>query len=107
MKRLVLLSAAIGVLTAGLVSAQGQTMFKLGTFERAGRQFVGVVLRDSVVIDLAAANAALVSPSANVVSPTDMKDLIARYDAGVRDRIAQIVTSVNSASGGGRHTYTT
>lgn len=102
MKRLVSLFAA-GVLVAGFANAQGQTMFKLGTFERAGRPFVGVVLRDSVVIDLAAANAALASPSAKVASPTDMKDLIARYDAGVRDRIAQIVTSVNSA--GSRPVY--
>jgi 2-keto-4-pentenoate hydratase/2-oxohepta-3-ene-1,7-dioic acid hydratase in catechol pathway len=100
MKRLVPLSAAAGVLMAALVSAQSLTMFKLGTFERAGRPFVGVVLRDSVVIDLAAANAALASPAGNVASPMDMKDLIARYDAGVRDRIVQIVTSVNSASGG-------
>ena len=81
MKRLVSLSAA-GVLVAGFANAQGQTMFKLGTFERAGRPFVGVVLRDSVVIDLAAANAALPSPSAKLASPTDMKDLIARYDRG-------------------------
>jgi 2-keto-4-pentenoate hydratase/2-oxohepta-3-ene-1,7-dioic acid hydratase in catechol pathway len=102
MKRLISLFAA-GVLIAGFANAQGQTMFKLGTFERAGRPFVGVVLRDSVVIDLAAANAALASPSAKVASPTDMKDLIARYDAGVRDRIAQIVTSVNRA--GSRPVY--
>ena len=100
MERLVSLFAAAGILTAGLVSAQGQITFKLGTFERAGRPFVGVVLRDSVVIDLAAANAALASPSAKVASPTDMKDLIARYEAGVRDRIVQIVTSVNSAASG-------
>ena len=63
MKRLVSLSAAAVVLMAGLVNAQGPTIFKLGTFERAGRQFVGIVLRDSVVIDLAAANAALASPA--------------------------------------------
>ena len=99
MKRLVSMSAAAGVLMVGFVNAQSPTLFKPGTFERAGRQFVGVVLRDSVVIDLAAANAALTSPSADVASPTDMKDLIARYDAGVRDRIAQIVTSVDSAPG--------
>ena len=104
MKHLVSLSAA-GVLIVGFVSAQGQTMFKLGTFERAGRQFVGVVLRESVVIDLAAANAALASPSATVASPTDMKDLIARYDAGVRDRITQIVANVNSAGSRPMYVY--
>jgi 2-keto-4-pentenoate hydratase/2-oxohepta-3-ene-1,7-dioic acid hydratase in catechol pathway len=97
MKRLVHVSFAAMLLT-GLASAQAPTSFKLGTFERAGRPFVGVVLRDSIVIDLGAASSALKSPPANVAAPADMKDLIARYDAGVRDRIVQIVGSVNASS---------
>ena len=70
--------------------------FKLGTFERSGRAFVGVVLGERVV-DLAAAHAALGSGRTNVPAPTDMKDLIARYESGVRERIGEIVQSVVAA----------
>ena len=83
MKRLLLVVLTIAIV-AGTVHAQG-TPFKLGTFERQGRPFVGIVLRDSVVIYFAAANTAMAP--AKVTSPTDMKDLIERYNNGVRDRI--------------------
>lgn len=73
------------------------TPFRLGTFERGGRTFVGVVLRDAVVIDLPAANAALRSLSSTVAPPSDMKDLIARYDRGVRDRILDVIRAVEAA----------
>ena len=32
--------------------------FKLGTFERGGKPFVGLVLKDTQVVDIAQANAA-------------------------------------------------
>jgi hypothetical protein len=52
MKR-TLLGAVFACLFAGLgTRAQPTLAFKLGTFERDGRTFVGVVLRDAVVIDL-------------------------------------------------------
>lgn len=105
MKRLLSLCAGAGMLLMGLAHAQGTTAFKLGTFDRAGTPFVGIVLRDSVVIDLGAAHAALRSPAANVASPTDMKDLIARYESGVRERIAQIVASVGAASARPAYVY--
>ena len=78
-----------------LVGAQSvPTPFKLGTFERQGRPFVGIVLRESVVIDFAAAHAAVrtaaVGPSP---PPTDMKDLIARYDHGCARANLEIVRS--------------
>jgi 2-keto-4-pentenoate hydratase/2-oxohepta-3-ene-1,7-dioic acid hydratase in catechol pathway len=92
--------ALAGGLLASLVAATGLvaqqpagTPFKLGTFERQGRAFVGIVLRDALVIDLAAAHAA-VTPASNVAAPTDMKDLIARYDGGLRARILEIVRAV-------------
>jgi 2-keto-4-pentenoate hydratase/2-oxohepta-3-ene-1,7-dioic acid hydratase in catechol pathway len=72
-------------------------VFKLGTFERQGRTFVGIVLRDSLVIDYAAADKA-VPAKARIVVPADMKDLIARYDAGVRDRIVEIVNVAAAAN---------
>ena len=81
----------------GVAAQQAPTPFKLGTFERQDGSFVGVVLRESVVIDLAAASAAIQSPAAAVAAPADMKDLIARYDMGVRVRIIDVVRSVEAA----------
>ena len=101
MKRLLLVFLTIAVV-AVTVHAQG-TPFKLGTFERQGRPFVGIVLRDSVVIDFAAANTAMAP--ARVTSPTDMKDLIERYNAGVRDRIVEIVARYGSAPVGTAPVY--
>ena len=46
----VLAGSAVTVLSAQAPATPG---FKLGTFERKGTPFVGVVLRDAVVIDLA------------------------------------------------------
>src|SRR5512134_2116382 len=86
--------AAALVLSTALVAQPAPTPFKLGTFERQGRAFVGIVLREAVVIDLAAAHAAITSPASNIAAPTDMKDLIARYDSGVRARIVEIVRTV-------------
>ncbi len=89
------LVGGLAALVAVVAIAQpAPTPFKLGTFERQGRTFVGVVLRDSVVIDLGAAHAAIATPASTVAAPTDMKDLIARYDAGLRQRIVDIVRTV-------------
>jgi 2-keto-4-pentenoate hydratase/2-oxohepta-3-ene-1,7-dioic acid hydratase in catechol pathway len=89
--------AAALVLSTAALAQPAPTPFKLGTFERQGRPFVGVVLRDTLVIDLAAAHAAITSPASNIAAPTDMKDLIARYDSGLRARIQEIVRSVGDS----------
>jgi 2-keto-4-pentenoate hydratase/2-oxohepta-3-ene-1,7-dioic acid hydratase in catechol pathway len=97
--RLALLTglAAAALMTATAAVAQpAPTPFKLGTFERQGRQFVGIVLRESVVIDLAAAHTAITNPPSGVAAPSDMKDLIARYD-GLRPRIVEIVRTVGDS----------
>lgn len=93
-------------LTGAVASGQtpAPTPFRLGTFERSGRPFVGVVLRDTVVIDLAAAHAAVRTPASTLAPPADMKDLIARYDQGVRARIVDIVRTVEAA-GASRPAY--
>lgn len=98
MKRWLLEIVASGLMASVLVTGQGQQPFKLGTFEREGRPFVGIVLSDTVVIDVAAANVAIRTPTAKVVSPTDMKDLISRYDQGLRDRIREIVRIAGAAA---------
>ena len=77
--------------------------YKLGTFEAQGKTFIGAVVDDAVVIDLGAAATALRRP-ANA-APRDMRDLIARYDTGVRDLIVASVTAVTAQSGGARPSY--
>jgi 2-keto-4-pentenoate hydratase/2-oxohepta-3-ene-1,7-dioic acid hydratase in catechol pathway len=104
MKRMMVLFLAAGVLPAVLVHTQEITPFKLGTFQRDGRTFVGIVLRDAIVVDFAAASRA-VRPAARVQPPSDMKDLIGRYESGVRDRIVEIVKSVGAAPAAGRPAY--
>ena len=96
MRRTVLTVLAGSAITALSAQAPATTGFKLGTFERKDTPFVGVVLRDAVVIDLAAADAA-VMPAPSVAAPRDMKDLIARYDKGVRGRILELIARVNAA----------
>ena len=105
MKRILVHMLAAGMLSTVFVTAQETTPFKVGTFERQGRTFVGIVLGDGVVIDFAAAHAAIRTPASNAAAPADMKDLIARYDSGLRQRIVEIVRSVNAQPGGARPAY--
>ena len=91
MSRSVRTIAAVAVCAAASNAfGQGATPFKLGTFDQNGRSFVGIVLKDSIVIDVAQASAALQVPASKVAAPSDMKDLIARYDSGVRARIGEV-----------------
>src|SRR6185295_337599 len=106
----VLLAGAV-TLTAGQGAAQNGEPYKLGTFSIDGRTSVGVVLRDSIVVDLAAANRDYETKNASaakVPAPADMKDLIARYDGGVSQRIKQIVAGLVAAKqleGGARPAF--
>ena len=93
--RFALVAGLFAALVSAVVAAQpAPTPFKLGTFERQGRTFVGIVLREAVVIDFAAAHSAVTIPASTVAPPADMKDLIARYDSGLRARIVEIVRAV-------------
>ena len=91
----VLTLSALGV---GEVMAQSSPPavaepFKLGTFKTTGQPFVGIVLRDSLVIDASAANAEMVTnPSVPAVPfPTDMKGIISAYEYGAQRRLYDIV----------------
>ncbi len=84
--------AALATATAA-VAQPAPTPFKLGTFEQQGRAFVGIVLGETRVVDLAAAHAAITNPASSIPAPTDLKDLIARYDT-LRPRIGEIVRTV-------------
>lgn len=85
--RIILRLLVIAAVTGSLLHAQGPTPFKLGTFERQGKPFVGIVVGDSTVIDFVAASRTAVS---------DMKDLIARY-AELRPRIVEAIANVQRA----------
>jgi 2-keto-4-pentenoate hydratase/2-oxohepta-3-ene-1,7-dioic acid hydratase in catechol pathway len=103
MTRLMKTIGAVAMLAAATnVSGQGSVPFKLGTFEQNGRAFIGIVIKDAFVIHLAQASAALQSPAAAVTPPTDMKDLIARYDTGVRARIGEILANTKQLEAAGR-----
>lgn len=96
----------LGLLAATAATAQSPgsaTPFKLGTFEQQGRPFVGIVLDEATVIDFAAAHDAVRNPASTVAAPADMKDLIARYDSGLRTRILQIIGA--TATGATRPAY--
>ena len=95
---------------AVLCSAQSSTEpFKVGTFEIEGVLRVSIVLRDSLVVDIEAANLALernpVYP--RVPAPADMLELIERYEYGLKRRLYEIVSNLvdNNMLSGTRPDY--
>jgi len=82
--------------------------YKLGTFERNGQAFVGLVLKDTQVIEVGAANAAFEAANASapkLTAPADMKGLIARYDGDWKARLASIAKDVSTASAAPAYSY--
>ena len=67
--------------------------FKLGTFEKEGRIFVGIVLRDQLIMERGPANTDLEGQRdyATMPMPDDMLGLIERYDYGLKYRLYEIV----------------
>jgi 2-keto-4-pentenoate hydratase/2-oxohepta-3-ene-1,7-dioic acid hydratase in catechol pathway len=104
--RIVVATAVLvtATLAHGPARAQGVTPFKVGTFVLQGRTFVGIVIDESRVIDFGAASAA-VPAAAAIAAPSDMKDLIARYDGGLRARIAEIIRAAGDLSAASRPAY--
>ncbi len=72
--------------------------FKVGTFEIAGAPTVGIVLRDSVIIELNAANADLEKDASypQIPMPADMLELISRYDYGLKRRLYEVVNHLSA-----------
>ena len=70
--------------------------FKVGTFEIRGVPHVGIVLRDRLIVELDAANAALeMSPTyPKIPMPADMLGLISRYEYGLQPRLYEIVNDL-------------
>ncbi len=104
MKRTLLLIVLAAFASPALVSAQtamsSTEPFKLGTFEIAGQgdSRIGIVLRDELVVELNAANRALEGgPDYPAIPmPADMRELISRYEYGLKYRLYEIVNSVVS-----------
>jgi 2-keto-4-pentenoate hydratase/2-oxohepta-3-ene-1,7-dioic acid hydratase in catechol pathway len=67
--------------------------FKVGTFEIDGAPTVGIVLRNSLIVEFDAANRALQRDSAypEIPLPADMLELISRYDYGLKRRLYELV----------------
>jgi 2-keto-4-pentenoate hydratase/2-oxohepta-3-ene-1,7-dioic acid hydratase in catechol pathway len=99
MRSIAVLMALVIVGSPPLLSAQGNPSvtstepFKLGTFEIGGEPRLGIVLRDELVVELAAANRLLQRDPAYpaVPMPTEMVDLIGRYEYGMKTRLYEIV----------------
>lgn len=67
--------------------------FAVGTFDIDGHAKVGLVLRDQLIVDLDAANRNLQMQSgvATIPMPSDMLELIGRYEYGLKFRLYEIV----------------
>ena len=115
MRRILILAAVIALFTAPAPVAQGPGVesvepFKVGTFDIHGVPHVGLVLRDSLVIDIEVAALALESHPeySHVPMPEDMLELIGRWDYGLKYRLYEIVNYVvgsNQLTGSGRASY--
>ena len=98
--RITLAATVLFVLASPLsLNAQTPTSaepFKVGTFEIAGVPTVGMVLRDSLIVELNAANAVLEMDSSYpaIPMPADMLELIGRYEYGLKLRMYEIVNDL-------------
>ncbi|MGI9259158.1 MAG: fumarylacetoacetate hydrolase family protein [Gammaproteobacteria bacterium] len=77
MKRSLIIVAFIFAVPS-LVLCQDVVPFKLGTFEDGGNRYLGLVLDDTLVVNIEQANQAL--GGAQPAIPSDMTDLIVQYD---------------------------
>jgi len=92
---------SVTALTVSPAFIRAQTLesaepFKVGTFAIGGAATVGLVLRDTLVVDIAEANAALQQDPdyGEVVLPRDMLGLIEEYESGVKARLYEIVNQL-------------
>ncbi|MEO8501676.1 MAG: fumarylacetoacetate hydrolase family protein [Vicinamibacteria bacterium] len=101
------LSAALAC--AALTSqAQSPHPYKLGSFKHGGRAFLGLVLGDTRAVDLPKANTAYEGKNASakrLVMPSEMVDLISRYDRELKPRFAAIAAEVAGASSAPAYVY--
>jgi 2,4-diketo-3-deoxy-L-fuconate hydrolase len=100
-----MLIAVLGIALAVPIAATAQTAgtatnsaepFKVGTFVIGTTQTVGLVLRDSLVVDAVQANAALEKSKAFPARrmPSEMTAFIADYESGLKGRVYAIVNEL-------------
>jgi 2-keto-4-pentenoate hydratase/2-oxohepta-3-ene-1,7-dioic acid hydratase in catechol pathway len=104
---LVALAVPAGLRAQSLESAEP---FKVGTFQIDGEATVALVLRDALIVDIAAANTALEADQTypRLAMPADMLELIGQYEYGLKFRLYEIVNDLvaeNRLSGGARADY--
>jgi len=77
-------------------AAKSAEPFKVGTFRIGTTRTIGLVLRDSLVVDLVQANAALQKSKSfpAVAMPSDMIELIEGYESGLKGRLYAIVNEL-------------
>ena len=98
---LLVLIIPIGCVAQSDPSTEGVEPFKLGTFEVDGQHRLGIVLRDNLVIDLVSANTALQKKPgiSEIPMPSDMLELIERYESVLKHRLYEIVNDLNHNNG--------
>ena len=104
---LVAVAVPVGLRAQGLESAEP---FKVGTFQIDGSETVALVLRDTLIVDIGAANSELeLDPTyPRLTMPADMLELIGQYEYGLKYRLYEIVNALvadNRLSGGARPDY--
>lgn len=104
------LALAVAACSSGTDAQSGGAAvpFKLGSFERNGQMFVGLVLADTRVADLAQTNAAFEAANQSapkLAAPADMVELIRGYDAGWKDRLAALARNVSTAATSPSYVY--
>jgi len=89
----ILASPVTSTAQTGVTSAEP---FKLGTFEIAGDERIGIVLQDKLIVDLVAANRALQRNPAypHIPMPEDMRALVGQYEYGMKTRLYEIVNDI-------------
>jgi 2-keto-4-pentenoate hydratase/2-oxohepta-3-ene-1,7-dioic acid hydratase in catechol pathway len=117
-KRLIVISL-LAALTTTTAYSQEQTLaidykaaepFKLGTFAIGGEPTLGLVLRDSLIVDIGEANSDLERSTGvrAIAMPDDMLGLIEGYENGIRSRLYEIVNRLvqsESLAGDARPDY--
>jgi 2-keto-4-pentenoate hydratase/2-oxohepta-3-ene-1,7-dioic acid hydratase in catechol pathway len=104
---LVLLAGPAGLGAQALESAEP---FKVGTFQIDGATKVALVLRDTLIVDVGAANTELELDRTypRLAMPLDMLALIGQYEYGLKYRLYEIVNDLvagNRLSGGTQADY--
>jgi 2-keto-4-pentenoate hydratase/2-oxohepta-3-ene-1,7-dioic acid hydratase in catechol pathway len=102
MRRVLILFALLACVLPAVALAQGTSTitsaqpFKLGTFEIQGEPRIGIVLQDTMVVELNAANRALERNPAYpaIRMPDEMRDLVGQYEYGMKVRLYEIVNDI-------------